>query len=166
MDETRFRVAQEIARIMESHVDIRFGDITKNVIDEQFDIVLCLNVLHHVADPVAAMRRLSELCCDTVIVEFYLPTASYQRRNPGKHVGLVHRKLEAINMKIRNILTQLLDKHPLVIVGEIPYHRTYYFNKKAFKNIFLVHNKLFSEIRFESSPYKNRMLAFCKVASQ
>ncbi len=165
MNQRRCAVAQEIARIMENGVEVRLGDATRSRIAEEFDVVLCLNVLHHVADPVATMRTFSCLARATVVVEFYRPTASYQRRIPGRRIGLVGRAREAINRKARVMLTRCLDEHPLIIVGETPYHRTYYFNESAFRNMFLVHNRLFTDIRFAASPYRNRGLAFCTVGS-
>src|SRR5688500_9513534 len=65
----RFQIARRIAELNGNAYSIMHGTAEELNFGRRFDIVLFLNVLHHVLDPIAVMRTLSKLCSDTMIVE-------------------------------------------------------------------------------------------------
>jgi SAM-dependent methyltransferase len=70
LDPGRWSIADRIAALHGRTYDVLKGRIEDVELDERFDLVLVLNVLHHVPDPVAVMRRAASLCRGVVIVEF------------------------------------------------------------------------------------------------
>lgn len=165
LNEERFAVAKEIARLWEDGVEIRQGDILEIEIGETFDLVLFLSVLHHIKNPIEVMGRLAALCEDTVVVEFCTPMHRLRRKKSRSAQG--GGKFSAY---LDRLLLRLLDERVGVIltgdeiIGEKGYDWTYFFNRTAFYNVFVVQNPLFKEVVFKPSPQKaNRILAFCKV---
>lgn len=168
----RYQAAKKLAELMDDNVDIVNGDIMEIDFDDQFDIVLFLSVLHHVLDPIAVMKRLSELSSEFVIVEFCSIT---HRLNRKKEKDLLPKnRIERLFAKIKNwqrtfSLKKLNDSMGIIITGglnvEDPrgYDWTFFFNEKAFHDMFVTQNKFFSSIEFMPSPgKKDRILAFCK----
>jgi hypothetical protein len=71
---------------------------------------------------------------------------------------------------LNRILIRALDERVGLIVtgdeiqGEKGYDWTYFYNRRAFLNVFVTQNRFFKEVRFRPSPQKaDRILAFCKV---
>jgi SAM-dependent methyltransferase len=172
LNENRYAIAAEIARLKDNSVEIVKGDILEVDLGCKFDLVVFLSVLHHVKDPVEIMQRLASLCLDTVVVEFCLPDHRLRRKGhapwfgKGSGQSLPPRFLDFY----RKILVRMLGESVGLIVtgdpieGEDGYDWTFFFNKTAFRTVFQIQNDFFSEIRFVPSPQKaNRMLAFCKV---
>jgi hypothetical protein len=49
-------------------------------------------------------------------------------------------------------------------VGERAYHRTFYFSPEAFRNVFVIHHRLFESVTFAPSPSSMfRRVAICRV---
>lgn len=166
LNEERFTIAWELARLWEDGVEIRQGDIMGIDIQERFDLILFLSVLHHIKDPVQVMRRLAELCTDTLVVEFCSPLHRLHR----KKSQLIHGSGRLMTL-LNRILIRALDEHVGLILtgdeiqGERGYDWTYFFNRRGFLNVFVTQNRLFKEVTFKPSPQKaDRILAFCKVA--
>ena len=167
LDPERAAVAARIAALHGHPYEIREGRVEELEPHERFDVVLLLNVLHHVLDPVEVMRRLVALCTDTMIVEFCLPD------DPEYLVHLIDdttppRALSWRRARLRSrVLRLALGDAPIMAVGNLPYHRTFYFSPAAFRNLFVTHHRFFSEVRFEPSVTgQRRMLAFCRVRQE
>lgn len=165
LNEERYMIARELARLWQDGVEIRQGDIMEIDIPEKFDLILFLSVLHHVKDPVLVMRRLAELCTDTLVVEFCSPLHRLHRKKSQSIVGSGR-----LVMLINRLLIRALDERVGLILtgdeirGEKGYDWTYFFNRRAFLNVFVTQNRFFKEVSFKASPQKaDRILAFCKV---
>jgi len=165
LNEERFAIARELARLWEDGVEIRQGDIMELDIPDRFDLVLFLSVLHHVKDPVRVMRRLVELCADTLVVEFCSPLHRLHRKKSQSIQG--SGRLQTL---LNRILIRALDERVGLIVtgdeirGGKGYDWTYFYNRRAFLNVFVTQNRFFKEVIFRPSPQKaDRILAFCKV---
>ena len=164
----RYQIAKHLAQLMDDNVSIVNGDIMDVDLEGQFDVVLFLSVLHHVLDPIAVVERLASLSTEYVVVEFCSITHRLKRKGDGDSQpdGWYQRWLEWR----RRFLLGLLDKDlGIILTGELNprdprgYDWTFFFNEKAFHDIFVVQHKLFSGIEFVPSPQKrNRILAFCK----
>lgn len=169
LNEKRAELAKEIARLIGDGVEIVCDDIMDVELGEKFDLILFLSVLHHVKDPLVVMQRLAAMCSGTVVVEFCLPDHRLRRKGHIREDNgrpITHTWQDTY----RRVLLKLLGEKAGIIVtgdpiqGERDYDWTFFFNRTAFKTMFQVQNRLFSEIRFEPSPQKeHRMLAYCKV---
>jgi SAM-dependent methyltransferase len=164
-DPERFSIADQISELHGRTYEVLEGRIEDVDLQERFDLVLVLNVLHHVADPVAVMRRAASLSRDLVVVEF--PMADHH----GYISDLLKRGRPTPRLRDKAMaracsfgLRIAGRRLPLMAVGGDTYHRTFYFNPSAFQNLFMVHHPLFDEISFAASPdWPGRCLARCRV---
>ena len=164
-DIDRFTNARIIAHMLDDGVEVLHGDALTLELDEKFDLVLFMSVLHHVNDPLTVMRRLAGVCRGTVIVEFPLHTHQL-RPQPKKGSRQAYLVQQLMNFYIRVLLNLLDEKIGLIVTGK-RIGNTFVYNKNAFRTVFQVQHQLFSEIKFVPSPLKrHRMFAFCKVPSK
>ena len=172
IDERRFQTAKRIAAFNGNSYDIVHASAEDYRPDQQFDIVLVLNVLHHIPDPLALMTSATRACKDTVIVEFpdfNHPKVIFQTyRSPlWRYLGNSIFRWKGRNGFARLhswVLKFVAGKLPLLMVGGREVKTTYYYSERAFYNAFVVHARLFSEVRFEtSSKDSSRRVAFCSL---
>jgi SAM-dependent methyltransferase len=169
-DPDRFRIASTLAPLWDGKVEVYEGLLEDVTLNEEFDVVLFLNVMHHVKDPVAVMRKLASLCRGTLIVEFrqphdpqfvqeglHGPIAPTKGRAPLAR-RLARRARAAIEAPIMELVTKRL---PIIGVGSVEYHRSYFFSQAGFRNMFLTHNRLFRDVEFRRSLTRGQALAFC-----
>jgi SAM-dependent methyltransferase len=114
---------------------------------ESFDDVLLLNVLHHLREPVAALRTLARAARKRLIVEFPTPADPKFARDllPG----------------VAAALTRL----PIIGVSSLAENdQTFLFSKAAFERVLTEHEKFFAKITFLPSPKKEkgRLIAICE----
>ena len=111
---------------------------------EEFDIVLLLNVIHHLKEPIRALRLIAGLCTEKLIIEF--PTLSDSKFNS-------------------TLPTPATIDPSLPIIGvslQTGQDQTFLFSPQAIERILLDHDKLFSKIDFLESPMdKERCVAIC-----
>jgi SAM-dependent methyltransferase len=163
-DATRHAVAQRIAELHGNRWEVRPHPVESLAPDEKFDVVLFLNVLHHVSDPVGAMRRLAGACREIVVVEFCLP------HDPAYLVRLIDsaptpaRRAWWRARAQSLLLGQITKRLPLMAIGNRAYDRTFYFSPKAFDNLFRLHLGLFDAIEFAPSVMsQHRVVAHCRI---
>jgi SAM-dependent methyltransferase len=164
-DPERCAIARRIAELNGSRYEIRNGMLEDLDPGEQFDVVTVINVLHHVLDPIAAMRRLAEITRESMIVEFCLPDdPEYLSllRHPERPATRLEQKRAQLRSRALRIVARGL---PMMAVANLEYHRTFYFSPEAFANLFVVHHKLFREVTFDRSPESRRhVVAVCRVS--
>lgn len=160
-----FAVARRIAELNGDRWEVRPIAAEQLEPGETFDVVLFLNVLHHVLDPVEAVRRLAAVCRTTMVVEFCLPDDAeylvhlYDRRMEPSRLTWWRAKL------LSHVIRPFTNHLPLMAVGNMPYHRTFYFSPRAFDHLFRVHLGLFSSIRFTPTiTGQRRLVAHCTMA--
>ena len=158
-------VAKRISELHGSRWEIREHRVEELGAGETFDVVTFLNVLHHVTDPVEAVRRLLRVCNETMVIEFCRPDDPEYLEHlarPGEPVGRVTRwRARAKSLMLRPALNRI----PAMAVGNWAYHRTFYFSPAAFDNLFRLHLGFFDEVSFEPSVTgKRRVVAHCRVA--
>ena len=100
VDPRSVRKARTIADILGSKAEFRLLDIDREPIEEEFDVVLCLNVLHHLHNPIAALDTLVRAAREKLVIE----TATL-----GKHD---RRKLDLSLPQ-----AMLLNNAPVLFVG-------------------------------------------------
>lgn len=165
LDPERFAIAARIAELYGGSYRIVQGRAEELDFSERFDLVLFLNVLHHVLDPIATVRNLARLSRDRVVIEFCLPSdpallnyVGGDREEPNVY--------EKIRSRVYSLMLRALPRSiPLMAVGPRAYHRTFYFTRAAFRNLFVAQHHIFSEVEFRAGvTARQRVLAFCRVA--
>ena len=58
-------------------------------------------------------------------------------------------------------MEQVTKRLPIIGVGSVEYHRSYFFSQLGFKNMFQVHNGLFKGVEFRPSLTRGQALAIC-----
>jgi len=169
-DPERFRISSTLAPLWNGKIEVHEGLLEQVTLKEKFDVVLFLNVLHHVGDPLAVMRKLATLCRGTLVVEFRQPhdpqfvkeclhgPIDPTKPKPSLARRLAGRAASAFEAPVMELLTSRL---PIIGVGSVEYHRSYFFSRAAFRNTFVVHNRLFRSVEFRPSLTRGQALAFC-----
>lgn len=112
---------------------------------EQFDVVLCLNVLHHMFDAIGAINKMKRLARKKIVIEFASPSLR----------DLLYRSL--------NPFAVLANAVPAVILGNPKKNtdiasRSFLFTAKAMKVLFEKHTCAFEPLAITRSPFKGRLL--------
>lgn len=139
-------IAKAIVDLWGRNITILCQDLYDIESSVQYDIVLFLNMLHHIINPVGAMKRLAQVTNELLIVEFST---------------LLDRQT---NMSVlsRTLYKIFFSRSPLAYIGSRRYHRTWYFSKDAFNSLFIKQMDLFRKVEFTSSlGKKGRLLAYC-----
>jgi SAM-dependent methyltransferase len=168
-DLERYRIAEKIAQLHGKPYTIHQGRIEDTEFEERFDIVLLLNVLHHLADPIRAMRKAASLCQGKLIVEFCLPSdRAYIQYTYADNPGTVPSTFDRVRAVLRSwVLRIAAYRLPIVAIGNWSYHRIFYFSREAFYNLFVIHHRLFDDIVFRpglTSP--RRAIAVCSIGKE
>ena len=141
----RFRQAQRLKQILGSTVELVQQDIVDDPPAETFDYVLFLNVLHHVREPIRALRQVARVASEKLIIEF--PT--FEDSKFRADVGLAD--------------VSLLETLPLIGVSSLEQRtdQTFIFTAAAIQRVLQNHQQLFKAIDFISSPMAGRKIAIC-----
>lgn len=172
MDSEHYAIAASLAPLWHGKVAVHHGMLEHIDLDEQFDVVLFLNVLHHVNDPVAVMKKLASLCHGTLVVEFRQPhdpqfvqeglhgpsELTDGRDRPTGSRRVARRARRGLEAGLMELVTKCL---PVIGVGAVEYHRSFFFSQAAFQNTFMIHNRLFKSVEFRPSVRRGQVLAFC-----
>ena len=147
--EERFRDALLLKEIKGSNVEFIQRDIVRDPLAEQFDYVLLLNVLHHLVDPIRALRQLASITRERLVIEF--PT-------------LGDRKFQET---LDTVLPRDYEDYPLVGVSSMRegVDQTFVFTRSAIQRILMDHESLFNEVEILDSPVPGRAIALCHKRS-
>ena len=112
---------------------------------ERFDVVLCLNVLHHMYDAIGAINKMKRLARRKIVIEFASPSLR----------DLLYRSL--------NPFAVLANTVPAVILGNPKKNtdiasRSFLFTAKAMKVLFEKHTCSFEPLTITRSPFKGRLV--------
>jgi SAM-dependent methyltransferase len=138
------RKGRILAEILGQPIDFQVGDIERTPIGEQFDHVICLNVIHHLADPILGLDRLIAATRRRLILEL----ATF-----GVHD---HRKLG-----LSWLQQKFLSRSPVLLVargtaGEGV--KQFYITETAIENLLRYRRGCFAKIDLVPSPFKERFL--------
>jgi 2-polyprenyl-3-methyl-5-hydroxy-6-metoxy-1,4-benzoquinol methylase len=140
------RIAQRIIDLWQRPILVECLDIMALGESDMYDVVLFLNVMHHLLDPVDAMVRLASVTRELLIAELPTPLDTQLKLSKVK----------------RYLLRRFFRDSPLVYIDERVHHRPWYFSRTAFENLFLKQMHLFRRLEFVDSPRKaNRLLVYC-----
>ena len=152
----RFAGANLLKDIKESSVEFLNYDILEKPLNKKFDVILLLNVIHHLEYPMYFLKILSELCTDRLIIEF--PTTNdkiFNRKSDNAFKIKISRLLERIlgikwSFPNKNDFSAL----PLIGVSLIKEKgQTFLFNKSALERILIENSKLFKRVEFFDSNF-------------
>jgi 2-polyprenyl-3-methyl-5-hydroxy-6-metoxy-1,4-benzoquinol methylase len=142
--EERFRDALLLKDIKSSEVEFLKRDVILEPLDEHFDYVLLLNVIHHLKEPFRAIRQLASITRERLVIEF--PTLSDRRFKTTANIRF----------------TSLLNLWPLVGVSSLTQvDQTFVFTPAAIKRTLLDHERLFEKVDILRSPMVGRAIAVC-----
>lgn len=152
VDEERVRQARAIAAFAGLDIEFRHFDVEAGDSTEAFDVVLLLNVIHHMRDPLAVLGKVSRWARERVVLEV-----------PGfLDPGMKGYLKRSFGWRRRHLRT--LEPLPLVGVGRggaIDWDReqSFVFTPAALENILLEQGKLFARLDVTASPKRGRFLA-------
>ena len=142
----RLRHAREIAAVVDPRAEYIPADFEEwSAPPRSYDVVLCLNVLHHLYDPIAAIRKIMSITRN----RFYLEVAPVTRKEI---------------FKFANPLTLWGGPNaPIMLLGNPrnslrAANRTFTFTKKAMSVIINGHSKAYEPIHFHPSSFKGRWI--------
>lgn len=143
--DSRYRHAELLKSIRGSNVEFLNADIRSRPLNDGFDYVLLLNVIHHLPDPIHVLKYLARLTCKTLVVEF--PTFSDPKfRNA---------------FKLR--LPSLYNRLPLIGVSSLSNRsidQTFVFSPAALERILMDHDSFFTSVEVNASSWgKGRKIA-------
>lgn len=144
LEDDRFHDAMLLKDIKGSNVNFLQRDVVLDPLDEHFDHVLLLNVIHHLNEPLRAIRQLASITEERLIIEF--PT-------------FADRKFR----KTTNFMFAFLyNRLPLIGVSSQPQaQQTFVFAPPAIKRVLLDHERLFEKVEIVRSPMPGRAIAIC-----
>ncbi len=145
LKENRFRQACLLRDVLGSRVEFQARDILSEPPGEQFDYVCLLNVIHHLREPMSALRRLAELTRGCLLIEF--PTFADEK----------FRKSAGIRFP------WLYDRLPLIGVSSASHEtdQTFVFTPAAIRRVLQDHRRLFEKVEILDSPMPGRKIARC-----
>jgi 2-polyprenyl-3-methyl-5-hydroxy-6-metoxy-1,4-benzoquinol methylase len=138
------RRASTLADILGQDVEFMYGDLDAGDLQETFDNVLCLNVVHHLVDPILGLNRLIEAARRRVVLEV-ATVGSHDRRKLG--LGFLQ--------------SSILEKLPAIIVGRGTAGegvKQFYLTIAAIENLMRFRRGCFARVEIRPSGFKNRFL--------
>jgi 2-polyprenyl-3-methyl-5-hydroxy-6-metoxy-1,4-benzoquinol methylase len=140
----RYIGANILKEILSSKCEFLYQDVIEFPLEEKFDVILLLNVIHHLKEPIHALRVVSRFCKEKLIIEF--PTLEDSKFRATLPLG------EKANTSLPLIGVSLLNRED----------QTFLFSEEAIRRILMEHETLFSRIDFLNSPtWKDRKVAIC-----
>lgn len=144
--EKRFRQAQILKDILCSKVEFVQRDIIYDPPVAAFDYVCCLNLIHHLKEPIRVLRNLSLIAREKLVIEFPTFEDHKLKKNMSIYFSYFYNMLPIIGV------SSLRDKQ----TGQ-----TFIFTPGAIKRILLDHDNFFRKIDIIKSPMKGRRIAIC-----
>ena len=156
LKEHRFKGAELLKDIKGSSVDFLNFNILEKPINKEFDVVLLLNVIHHLEYPIYFLKILSELCNDRLVIEF--PTTNdtiFNRKSDnGFSVKLTRLLKRTLRINLNNKPKNDLSSLPLIGVSLMKEKgQTFVFNESALERILIQNSKLFKRVEFFDSNF-------------
>jgi SAM-dependent methyltransferase len=113
---------------------------------EEFDLVICSNVLHQVLDPIHALRRMMRMARERIVVEFSPPALTDVRKFNVSLSGLLARGASLISPAFSRFNTEA-------------YSRTFALTPSALGTLIDRHSNAFEPAQMSRSPQKGRYIA-------
>ena len=151
LDRERFRQACLLKDIIGSGVEFLQRDILKEPLDERFDYVCLLNVIHHLDEPIRAIHQLAAIAREFLIIEFPTFEDAKFRKTTRIRFPKRYNRLPLIGVSSKKATGEKTDGG-----------QTFVFSPDALTRILKDHRPLFSEIKIIDSPVSGRKIAICR----
>lgn len=142
--DTAIRQSRLLADCLQSKAEFQQLDIDIDEVVEQFDYVLCLNVLHHMRNPLVVLEKLIKIAREKLIIEV---------ATPGKH--------DRKKLGLGFIEAFYLRRAPVIFVDRSGRGRTgqkYFISPQALENMLMTHRRVFATVSTEKSEHKERFI--------
>ena len=150
-DEERFRQACLLKEIIGSRVEFLQHDILQHPLDEKFDYVCLLNVLHHLDEPIRAIHLLAPLAREMLVIEFPTIEDAKFRRTTRIRFPKYYNRLPLMGVSSKKETSKKMDSG-----------QTFVFTPPALIRILQDHQPLFREVEIIDSPVVGRKIALCR----
>jgi len=150
-NENRLRQARLLADCMGRSIEYKSLNIEEEEITGQFDVVILLNVLHHLRNPIGVLDKIIPHVNERLILELAGPSSP-------KADKLLKKMWASWWLRYR------INKLPLIIVGrDMTVNRKgeqkFFFSPVAIKHILMEQRSSFARLDILSSGFKNRYVA-------
>jgi SAM-dependent methyltransferase len=148
VDPRRFRQASSLADCLGLPAEFYLCDIEELEECEKFDIVLCLNVLHHLKDPIKVLDKLIAIAHERLVLEVAGPESLNARRFLA-------------DIGVSWWQARLTRKLPVILVGRngnsgLYKEQKFFFSRSSIRNLMIYHRNHFSSLEFKPSGIKGR----------
>ncbi|HSJ96979.1 MAG TPA: methyltransferase domain-containing protein [Myxococcota bacterium] len=131
VDSDSLRKSRLLADCLGANASFEFLDIESDPIEESFDYVLCLNVLHHLRNPIAALDRLIALTRERLVLE----VAALGRHDRAK-------------LGISPLARYFLNRAPILYVSRSATH-----GKRSSQNFFITAPAIDNLLRYQRGSF-------------
>jgi SAM-dependent methyltransferase len=145
----RLRQARTIAEILGLEIEFVRGDIERGTPPGTFDLVLCLNVVHHLKDPIRGLDNLVRATREHLVLEI---------AGLENHTA---RKLLFGRGLLGKVPRPGLDRRPLAVIGagrKARYDELFFFTPKALHHMLLGHRNTVAKVETRPSPFRGRFV--------
>jgi SAM-dependent methyltransferase len=150
VDSNAVRQARTLAEIagLSGAIDFQNLDVEADLLPAgPFDVVICLNVLHHLRDPIAAIAKLAAIARERLVLEV-----------PGPNERRAQRLLKELG--IAWFARRRAADLPMILVGRGTAgfdEQKFYFTRGAIEHLLLFHRNHYGRIEFHLSPTKREI---------
>jgi SAM-dependent methyltransferase len=137
--QTRFEAAITLKEILASRVEFRHQSLLDYMPEEPFDRVLLLNVIHHLKEPMSALRHCAAITRHALVIEFP------QFDDP-------------VFGTVFTADAGRLNELPLIGVSSMQVNQTFIFTPQALVRILMDHDALFARFEIKDSPMPHRKI--------
>jgi SAM-dependent methyltransferase len=144
----RLRHARAIAEMLGSpaeytacNIEEPLGESAKEI----FDVVICLNVLQYVKDPIATLDKIIKMTGETLILEL----ASLGRR-------------DRLNLGLSRWQSWFLARFPVMAVAGRYSDRKFFFTRSGITNLLQFQRNHFAEVRIVDSGFRDRFIVIAR----
>ena len=146
VDPENVRKCRLLADCLGSKGEFIHFDIERDEIRDRFDAVLCLNVLHHLRNPLGALEKLIAATREDLVLE----VASFGPRDRRKN-------------RVSLFLGRILDQLPLMYLGgaagTAASSQTFFITRRAIETLLLRHRTDFARVDVMPEGTKGRFIA-------
>ena len=150
VDADSVRKARLLADCLGVKASFEQFDIEKDTLDEKFDYVLCLNLLHHMKNPLALLETLIGITNERLVLEV-ASLGGHDRRKVG----------------VSRVANYFLDRSPIIFVsrngtwGKRSVQK-FFFTQGAVDNLLRFHRNIFARVEMKTSEHKDRYITIAE----
>jgi 2-polyprenyl-3-methyl-5-hydroxy-6-metoxy-1,4-benzoquinol methylase len=150
VDPDSVRKARLLADCMGLDAEFELRDIEREPLNETFDYVLCLNLIHHLKNPLAALDNLIACTKDRLVLE----TAGFGRYDRRK-------------VSIGWLKQRIIERLPIIFVSKNGTRGTrqvqkFFITPSALEHLLIYHRGMFARLRQMPSEHKGRHITIAE----